>query len=434
MNGASENKNATDAKKKVNFHEKKIIFDEKVNEIVPKNITVTDMKRELSCIKEISGSSKDIEISTILKDSNFVNSSLNLNSDNSEQILEKSISVNSLTLVGSSEEPIKFIDETVDEMYDRSHMNPEWKNEIIEEIIVTLKKSCCNANDGTVNNTTPSNSPDKSMPDKTIDIPHSSSFAKDNTVQKTFKPVIAPRSNETKIFKKPPEVPAKPDILRKPAVPPRNFTTKITRGRLDKSHSTPAYDTTQQDEKIEFPTVCPTPEILVTAPDVSGPPSLDLSAIDHPYTQIEYHTLGGETPVVETINSALGSFKESSDAYASKSDLDRKHDAPKVEPGYGKVSESPPEPPPRTIYPEASKKGFDPKAVSTPISKTPMDFPSIDSHKAVSEVTKSNSETKISPTNSVVRAMMYSNKSKAGKKKSALLASKNLIDRFFLFF
>lgn len=61
---------------------------------------------------------------------------------------EKSVSVNSLVI----EEPIKFIDETVDEMYDRSHMNSEWKNEIIEELIGSLKKSCFTSNAGKDNN------------------------------------------------------------------------------------------------------------------------------------------------------------------------------------------------------------------------------------------------------------------------------------------
>lgn len=455
MNGNVENKITTENKKRVNFQEKKIIFEEKINEIVPKSVTVNtvEMKRELSSIKEISSSSKDIEISTLLKDSNFVSSSLNLNSEVPGQILEKSISVNSLTLVGQSEEPIKFIDETVDEMYDRSHMNPEWKNEIIEELIGSLKKSCLTSNDTGINNTTPSNSPDKSIPDKTIDMAQAIN-TKIELSQKA-KPAILPRNqvNETKVFKKPPDVPAKPDISRKPAVPPRNFTTKITRGRLDKSHSAPTYDTTQE-EKLE---TTRTPEILITAPE---PTNYDYNTIseyedkvEHSYTQIEYHVLpqGCETtPVVETINSALdirGSFKygENIDHYYQQKNDDSKlikntqdnedrrklHHSPKL--GLKFTKDAPPEPPPRTIYMQSTenkKQSFEPKNVSTPVSKpAPMDFPSVDSHKSTPEVTKASSETKISPTNSVVRAMIYSNKNKSGKKKSALLASK-----FLLFF
>lgn len=454
MNGTTEIKNSTEGKKKVNFQEKKIIFEEKINEFVPKSVTVNtnEMKRELSSIKEISSSSKDIEISTLLKDSNFVSSSLNLNNEVPGQSLEKSISVNSLTLVGQSEEPIKFIDETVDEMYDRSHMNPEWKNEIIEELIGSLKKSCFSSNEAGINNTTPSNSPDKNIPDKTIDM--AQAINTNLIPQKSTKPVVLPRNqiNETKVFKKPPDVPAKPDMSRKPAVPPRNFTTKITRGRLDKSHSTPAYDTTQETEKI-VPEPTRTPEILVTAPE---PITYDYNVIsefedkiEHSYTQIEYHVLpqGCETtPVVETINSALdirGSFKygESVDHYYQQKSDETKipkntpHDAEDRRKSYShspklgsKFKDSPPEPPPRTLYmqnADSKKPTFEPKNVSTPITKpAPVDFPSVDTHKNTAEVTKSKSETKISPTNSVVRAMIYSNKSKSGKKKSALLASK----------
>jgi hypothetical protein len=58
------------------------------------------------------------------------------------------------------------------------------------------------------------------------------------------KPKIYPRSQ----IKKPPDVPQKPDSSKKPVVPPRSVTTKI-RGKLDKSHSTPAYDLTG-DENV----------------------------------------------------------------------------------------------------------------------------------------------------------------------------------------
>lgn len=38
----------------------------------------------------------------------------------------------------------------------------------------------------------------------------------------------------------------------KPAVPPRSATTKL-RGRLDKSHSTPAYDLSEEPETCDSP-------------------------------------------------------------------------------------------------------------------------------------------------------------------------------------
>ena len=56
------------------------------------------------------------------------------------------------------------------------------------------------------------------------------------------KPKIYPRSQ----IKKPPDVPQKPDSSKRPVVPPRSISTKI-RGRLDKSHSTPAYDLTGEE-------------------------------------------------------------------------------------------------------------------------------------------------------------------------------------------
>lgn len=56
------------------------------------------------------------------------------------------------------------------------------------------------------------------------------------------KPKIFPRANLKKQ-----DLPERPDSHKKPAVPARNPNTKL-RGRLDKSHSTPAYDLTPEDE------------------------------------------------------------------------------------------------------------------------------------------------------------------------------------------
>lgn len=141
------------------------------------------------------------------------------------------------------------------------------------------------------------------------------------------------------------------------------------------------------------------------------------------------------SPVVETINTALHDIRNS---YTEiKDDEEHKNDdtLPKNEQKYSmKLSDTPPEPPPRTIYSCTTTtdtpgkiKHFEPKSVSTPVSKTAtMEFPPpvvelIKVDKGASEVVVIKTEAKVSPTNSVVRAMMSRNKS--GKKKNTLLAS-----------
>lgn len=419
----------TDTKKRVNFEDRKVIFEEKIQEhlTVSKNettkISFTEKKRlnDLTSIKEITSSSSstsEINKCTVFKES-LTTSAINLNCASLVKGLEKSISENSLSLLAQCEEPIKYIDETVDEMYDRSHMNVEWKNEIIEELIGSLKKSCLNLAEGVGNNTTPANSPEKNLTDKSLDMLQTASIKVDNielkpTMSTTVRPTTLPRSqiSDTKVIKKPPEIPAKPDILKKPAVPPRSFTTRITRGRLDKSHSTPAYDTTQETVDIE---ISRTPEILITAPEVSEAANTKqetnnevrfntwekTSTSNKEIVQKEYETKVTTietTSVVETVNPVFSDIRQ--------------------------MTDTPPEPPPRTVYGESPGKikHFEPKSISTPINKTPMmDFPTVDTHKTVAEVSKSSSESKVSPTNSVVRAMMSKNKS--GKKKNSLIAS-----------
>lgn len=74
-------------------------------------------------------------------------------------------------------------------------------------------------------------------------------------------------------------------------------------------------------------------------------------------------------------------------------------------------------------------KHFEPKSVSTPISKYEKHtFSEADINAAKTSInidtSKNTNETKISPTNSIVRAMIYSNKTKGGaKKKHSLIAS-----------
>lgn len=78
---------------------------------------------------------------------------------------------------------------------------------------------------------------------------------------------------------------------------------------------------------------------------------------------------------------------------------------------------------------ENNMKSFEPKMASTPTAKyEKMDFGENEANTIKSNtVIDSNKvgETKISPTNSVVRAMIYTNKNKGGsKKKNTLVASK----------
>ena len=73
-------------------------------------------------------------------------------------------------------------------------------------------------------------------------------------------------------------------------------------------------------------------------------------------------------------------------------------------------------------------KYFEPKTVSTPKGK---DFSGENDGVGYKsspsfEVQKSMSDSKISPTNSIVRAMIYSNKNKSGKKKNTIAQSKYL--------
>lgn len=416
--------NKPDSKKRVNFEERKVIFEE---------YSTGDSKNELKSsgdnnknIVQVKTSTSEIR-STIIKESCTASTSININYTGPyEQNLEKSISVNSLSSLSQSDEPIKFIDETVDEMYDRSHMNSEWKHEIIEEIIGRLEKSRLNLST-CVNNTTPTNSPEKNI-DKSLEM------LQILEVEPT-KPVALPRQivqELPRLVKKPPEIPAKPDVLKKPAVPPRNFTTRITRGRLDKSHSTPAYDTSQENSDKPALEVSKAPEILITGPEYH---EISNKPIDN--TTFGTKVIESTTPVVETINTALQDFRNSSDGYQHIPDNLSEPLTQKIEPNtpceveQSKYAETPPEPPPRTIYNHSTitadtsikMKHFEPKSISTPLTKTSgIDFPNVDSHKTVTDGPIRSTETKISPTNSVVRAMMSKNKS--GKKKNTLLASK----------
>lgn len=321
------------------------------------------------------------------------------------------------------------------------------------------------------------------------------------------------------ITHKPPEVPQKPDV-KKPAVPPRNI-----RGKLDKSHSTPAYDLTEVNEnklleKFSEP-ISPIPDGIRQNKEcfqkdylIPSRESNSNKEFFHSYEPIKYE-LG--IPIVESRNqmmdtkSTVISFEaqletEKYDMFSEYITLTKQV-----------VKDVPPKPPPRTCtldnykprypadspkpvidankrqpikplnfnkqndqnllespklvaemthqldnysyvqenrtpssvkydqctkfdYPkpdvvqhtygiydnyDVGKTKFEPKQVSTPVGKH---FPDTELPSKSSQVdsSKSGSE-KVSPTNSIVRAMIYSSKSKAVKKKNSLLASKYYI-------
>jgi hypothetical protein len=300
------------------------------------------------------------------------------------------------------------------------------------------------------------------------------------------KPKIYPRSQ----IKKPPDVPQKPDSSKKPVVPPRSVTTKI-RGRLDKSHSTPAYDLTG-DENVpveKFVVEKTQAEIIVENHNSVSESKVDVE----PFTETKFE-LG--IPVVEAINFPLTqNVPAVEEIKCTVTQVVEKTVEIKEE----IIDEDlPPKPPPRTFgvvdlnkpaypidspkpniseklktdqslppkttvfeFPETKpislysvestimvstttkppespallkdngkmqSKHFEPKVASTPKTKTELEnegmgyksTPSFDSQKNMSD-------NKISPTNSIVRAMIYSNKNKAGKKKNTITAKRRRV-------
>lgn len=132
---------------------------------------------------------------------------------------EKSVSVTSLASL--TNENIAFIDEGR-ELTDRTSMVTE--NEELKDFKTTQDKI-----------------KDVVLADVKI---HDIIKKFDEQKQEIIKPKIYPRSQ----VKKPPDVPLKPNG-KKPIVPPRNLNNKM-RGRLDKSHSTPAYDLGEEDVSL----------------------------------------------------------------------------------------------------------------------------------------------------------------------------------------
>ncbi|XP_060516788.1 uncharacterized protein LOC132696152 [Cylas formicarius] len=300
--------------------------------------------------------------------------------------------------------------------------------------------------------------------------------------QPQVKPKVLPRNHP----KKPPDVPEKPD--KRPAVPPRSATTKL-RGKLDKSHSTPAYDLTDEEPThMENAPVTPKPLLLEKLPDVVPKilESVETSSAnkDKDYSPFKEAILESSHPI-EMCNIAVIEKIKASDSFLPV-------DEPKSDAKHNQVVEVPPKPPPRIlpdtpkpVYPvdspkpqgfakksfdfqdnqseisrtmstqsvdsndylvpvHASKKQeipskvpirvernhFEPKVASTPMAKTKMDFSEFDCIGFKSspnyDIQKSSSETKVSPTNSIVKAMI-SGRTRSGKKKNNLIAKRRKV-------
>lgn len=152
---------------------------------------------------------------------------------------EKSLSVNSLS---SLTENIGFIDEGRD-ITDRTSMAAEVTNDITDAIN-TKEKDTEDSNYSAVSNTTPV------AKDAVFADVHIQNIIKkfdEQISQETSKPMsVKPKVYPRSVAKQSLEVPQRPDTHKKPAVPARSSNTKL-RGRLDKSHSTPAYDLTPEE-------------------------------------------------------------------------------------------------------------------------------------------------------------------------------------------
>ncbi|KAJ8946682.1 hypothetical protein NQ318_019997 [Aromia moschata] len=378
---------------------------------------------------------------------------------------EKSVSINSLASLNN--ENISFIDEGR-ELTDRTSMTLDWQKEIVEELIDAIKMKPIEEkpeqNVEKVDNVTSTVIKDPILASINI---HSIIKKFDEQEQDTFsKPRILPRAQA----KKPPEVPQKPEGKVKPVVPPRSATTKL-RGRLDKSHSTPAYDLTEDEnektenilvlEKIKSPEKLPDviPEII-KEPEISpftenplklGIPLKPIPKIVEPLEEIKNKDVPPKPPPRNFIEVSKPAYPSDSPKPTNLVELSKSSTVPSksifefpdpkksehvrqssihsidMSQGSNKVTEQ------QTISGHDDKlppKFFDPKLVSTPIVKSKMDFSEADTlaYKITPsyEIQKSTSETKISPTNSIVKAMI-SSKTKSAKKKNTLTAKRRRV-------
>ncbi|RZC38913.1 uncharacterized protein BDFB_001973 [Asbolus verrucosus] len=375
---------------------------------------------------------------------------------------EKSVSVNSLASL--TNESIRFIDEGR-ELTDRTSMVTE--SEDIKENHENTHEKVKDAVLAEV---------------KIHDIIRKFDEHKDVVV----KPKIYPRSQ----IKKPPDVPQKPDCNKKPVVPPRSITTKV-RGRLDKSHSTPAYDLTGEEnssvekfvvEKVQTEVIEESHSIITEIKTEVDPFTETKYELGIPIVEAINLPSSQTVPVIEEIKCSVTTQIIEKPPEAFDEDLPPKPpprtfgivdlnkpaypiDSPKPNISEKLKSDSslPPKstifefpdtkqhslytvetttitttvkPPESPALPKMNAEGvkmqnkyFEPKLASTPKSKTDFGESEGVGYKSVPsfEVQKSVSDSKISPTNSIVRAMIYSNKNKAGKKKNTITAKRRKV-------
>ncbi|KAJ8952101.1 hypothetical protein NQ314_007594 [Rhamnusium bicolor] len=206
---------------------------------------------------------------------------------------EKSISVNSLASLNN--ENITFIDEGR-ELTDRTSMTLDWQKEIVDEIIDTIKMKPIEEKTDAQNIEKVENINNTIIKDPIlaeINIHNIIKKFDEQNHEISSKPRVLPRAQT----KKPPEVPQKPEGKVKPLVPPRSATTKL-RGRLDKSHSTPAYDLTEDDnEKIDSLPVLEKTKPPEKLPDVI--PEMPREPELCPFTETGFDP---RLPFVEAIN------------------------------------------------------------------------------------------------------------------------------------
>lgn len=166
---------------------------------------------------------------------------------------ERSLSVNSLS---SLTENIGYIDEGRD-ITDRTSMATEIVTDIIDALTCRDKEidEDCDHSTSTNNMNVAEDAVFADVHIQNIIKKFDEQRSHESSKPISFKPKVYPRS----VGKPSLEVPQRPDTHKKPAVPARSLNTKL-RGRLDKSHSTPAYDLTPEDnlpvEKLFIESKC----------------------------------------------------------------------------------------------------------------------------------------------------------------------------------
>ncbi|XP_030757518.1 LOW QUALITY PROTEIN: uncharacterized protein LOC115883312 [Sitophilus oryzae] len=394
---------------------------------------------------------------------------------------EKSVSVNSLSSVHN--ETISFIDEGRD-LTDRSSM------------VSTLDKET-SLTDSFLKNNIENNKDNGKLQNIVVRDPSLAEINVHNMIKKFDdqkkisppKPRVMPRIQ----VRKPPEIPTKPES-KKPLVPPRSSTTKL-RGRLDKSHSTPAYDLTDEEppQQVENPHIKieKLPDVI---PKISEtiPESSPLENSDGFFPAEEKSSSANETPKIVIDDVTYTELQETSVIVVSQGSLESITDS---NIGRGNILSDvdlPPKPPPRKSIdsiksvhlPESPKPAppipRTPKGVQSTPKKT-FDFPetnvdikkmgsmqsihstdsndylvpiqvkqSFDLQRSFGKTSSTpkgrgeyegdagsplkstpydvyrHAESKVSPTNSIVKAMI-SNKPRSAKKKNNLIAKRRRV-------